>query len=62
MGWMAFMLTISAWAQQSLSGKVLDAKSGEPLVGASVWTEKIGRGGITDGEGNFTILNLPTGE
>jgi len=38
MGWMAFMLTISAWAQQSLSGKVLDAKSGEPLVGASVWT------------------------
>jgi iron complex outermembrane receptor protein len=62
MSWMAFTLTISAWAQQSLSGKVLDAKSGEPLVGASVWTEKTGRGAITDGDGNFTISKLPTGE
>ncbi|REG83622.1 TonB-dependent receptor [Algoriphagus antarcticus] len=60
---LAFCLAaISSWAQQSLSGKVLDAKSGEPLFGASVWTEKQGRGAVTDENGNFTISKLQTGE
>jgi iron complex outermembrane receptor protein len=60
---LAFCLAaISSWAQQSLSGKVLDAKSGEPLFGASVWTEKQGRGAVTDENGNFTISKLKVGE
>lgn len=60
---MAFCLfTISAWAQNSISGKVLDANTSEPLIGASVWTEKQGRGAVTDADGNFTITKLNEGE
>ncbi|MEB2773936.1 TonB-dependent receptor [Algoriphagus sp. D3-2-R+10] len=60
---LAFCLAaISSWAQQSLSGKVLDASSGEALVGASVWAENQGKGGITDENGLFTINKLQTGE
>ena len=60
---LAFCLfAISAWAQSSLSGKVLDASTGEPLFGASVWTEKQGRGAVSDENGNFTITKLKEGE
>lgn len=59
---LAFCLAaISSWAQQSLSGKVLDASSGEALVGASVWAENQGKGGVTDENGLFTINKLQTG-
>ncbi|WP_425636668.1 TonB-dependent receptor [Algoriphagus yeomjeoni] len=56
------LFTISAWAQNSISGKVLDANTSEPLIGASVWTEKQGRGAVTDADGNFTITKLNEGE
>ncbi len=60
---LAFCLAaISSWAQNSISGKVLDAKTNEPLIGASVWTEKQGRGAVTDEDGNFTITKLKEGE
>lgn len=54
--------SFTALAQESLKGKVLDAQSGEPLIGASVWTEKVGRGAVTDQNGLFTITKLPAGE
>lgn len=60
-GLVLYLATISAWAQNSLSGKVV-AQGGETLNGASVWTEKLGKGAVTDGEGRFTISNLPAGE
>lgn len=56
------LFAISTWAQSSLSGKVLDAKTGEVLIGASVWTEKQGRGAVTDENGDFTITKLKEGE
>ncbi|EAZ81764.1 TonB-dependent receptor [Algoriphagus machipongonensis] len=56
------LIAISSWAQENLSGKVLDANSGEPLVGASVWTGKQGRGAVTDEYGAFTITKLTAGE
>jgi iron complex outermembrane receptor protein len=60
---LAFCLaSFSAWAQESLSGKVLDFQTGNPLTGASVWTENLGRGAVTDENGEFTITKLPTGE
>ncbi|MDI1321555.1 MAG: TonB-dependent receptor [Algoriphagus sp.] len=60
---LAFCLaSFSAWAQESLSGKVLDVQTGNPLTGASVWTENLGRGAVTDENGEFTITKLPTGE
>ncbi|MFC3880086.1 TonB-dependent receptor [Algoriphagus namhaensis] len=56
--WMSF----AALAQEKLSGKVLDAQTGDPLIGASVWTEKAGRGAVTDESGRFTLTKLPSGE
>lgn len=56
------LLAVSAWAQESLKGKILDASSGEPLIGASVWAETQGRGSVTDENGNFTITKLKAGE
>ncbi|MEN2280688.1 TonB-dependent receptor [Algoriphagus sp. SE2] len=56
------LLAIPTLAQESLKGKVLDANTGEPLLGASVWTEKQGRGAVTDASGNFNITNLGIGE
>ncbi len=56
------LFAISTWAQSSLNGKVLDSSTGEPLIGASVWTEKQGRGAVTDENGNFTITKLKEGE
>ncbi|PZX57910.1 TonB-dependent receptor [Algoriphagus chordae] len=59
---LAFCLaSISSWAQQSLSGKVLDSSTGEALIGASVWAENQGKGGVTDEKGIFTISKLQTG-
>ncbi|GAB3227337.1 TonB-dependent receptor [Algoriphagus aestuariicola] len=55
------LATISGWAQQSLSGKVIDADTGEALVGASVWTTKIGKGTVTDASGQFSFDKLPAG-
>src|SRR5690606_7919147 len=56
------LAAISAWAQNSLGGKVIDAESGKPLIGASVWTEKLGIGTVTDEKGEFTLAKLPAGE
>ncbi len=61
-GLVLYLAAISAWGQNILSGKVVEAQNGEPLIGASVWTEKVGKGAVTDEEGRFTISNLPKGE
>src|SRR5690606_294054 len=61
-GLVLYLAAISAWAQNSLGGKVIDAESGKPLIGASVWTEKLGIGAVTDEKGEFTLAKLPAGE
>lgn len=61
-GLVLYLAAISAWGQNTLSGKVVEAQSGEPLIGASVWTENLGKGAVTDEDGKFTILNLPAGD
>ncbi|MGV8093174.1 MAG: TonB-dependent receptor [Mangrovibacterium sp.] len=38
-----------------VSGRVVDAKTNEPLIGATVWVKESTVGTITDVEGNFTI-------
>ena len=53
------LASFSSWAQETLSGKVLDAQTNEPLIGAAVWTTKAGRGAVTDQNGDFTISKLP---
>ena len=45
----------------TITGKVLDGKTGEPLTGAVVYNNKLEKGATTDKDGNFS-LELPTGE
>ena len=48
------------WAQtQAISGKVVDASTGEPVIGASVVVEGTSTGSITDIDGEFTVECAP---
>ena len=59
----AIMLLFSSTAMaQSLSitGKVIDKNSQEPVIGASVLIEGTTNGIITDLDGKFTLSNVPS--
>jgi iron complex outermembrane receptor protein len=56
------LLSLQAWAQASLSGRIYDAKTAAALVGASVWIESLGKVAVTDTDGNFTLQRLPNGK
>jgi hypothetical protein len=45
-----------------IRGRIVDAKTGEPLVGASVVVEGTQLGGATDANGEYLIPNVPVGE
>lgn len=53
----------STWAvaQESLRGKVVESGNGEALIGASIWLEGIGKGAISDENGQFEIKKLSPG-
>ncbi|MBC8046848.1 MAG: TonB-dependent receptor [Fimbriimonadaceae bacterium] len=58
-----FMLSINIktiTAQNSLSGTITDAASGNALPGASVYFPDLRSGAITDAEGRYTIQDLPS--
>lgn len=58
-----FLCTASAWAQSSLSGRVVDPQ-GAAVVGADVSVVSAGgptRGTRSGGDGNFTLSGLPAG-
>ena len=46
----------------SITGRVVDASTGEPLPGANVTLEGTTYGAATDPDGRFTIANVPAGE
>ena len=48
-------------AMASITGKVLDANSGYPLIGATVFLPDLNIGVITDFEGEYRIANLQAG-
>ncbi len=57
LGWFSF-----AFAQYGkVSGRVIDANTGEPLVAAAVYLDEIGMGTYTDENGYFVILRVPPG-
>ncbi len=51
----------NASAKSSISGKVVDIKTGESLVGVAVEIEGINQKVYTDLDGNFTINNIDPG-
>lgn len=58
-----FFLLVSAFAislaaQQSVSGRIIDSQSKEPLIGASISITNTTKGTITDADGRFTIDNI----
>ncbi len=57
-----FMSCFAAWtlqAQTTLSGTVLDADGGAPLVGVTIRVEGSNNGATTDAEGQFKLYDLP---
>lgn len=57
-----FILATIAHGQNQFKGIVLDAQSGEPLIGAAVVVNGTSNGATTDSEGNITLVNIPNGE
>jgi outer membrane receptor protein involved in Fe transport len=62
-----FLLLITAlvpglmFASGKIKGKVVDAGSGEPLVGANVVIVGTSMGAATNVSGEYTVLNIPAG-
>ena len=54
-------INIGRYKNAKLSGRVIDGKTGETLVGAVVFNRKMEHGSTTNGNGEFE-LDLPTGE
>ena len=59
---MCFVLSImTAMAQTKVTGTVIDAETGEPVIGASVMVQGSKQGTVTDINGNFS-LDVPAGK
>lgn len=53
-------LTIQAYAQNSLTGRVIAGESKEALAGAHIFIPDLHKGTTTDVDGFFEIVNLPS--
>lgn len=51
-------LSLNAAAQNTLSGRVIDAKTNEPIIGATLYNENNQKGLVTDIEGKFTVTGI----
>lgn len=57
---LTFLLSIGVYAQNTVTGKVIDAESGETLIGVNIYAPIPQRGTTTNKEGEFS-LELPKG-
>jgi len=57
------LAVVPALAQQTgqVTGRVIDRSTGQPLIGAQVYLENTTIGAITQDNGRYLILNVPTG-
>lgn len=55
-------MVVSMFAQISLSGKIVNAETNDPVVGANIRIDHSLAGCTTNGKGEFTISNLPEGK
>ncbi|PQJ20520.1 SusC/RagA family TonB-linked outer membrane protein [Nonlabens tegetincola] len=58
---LALLFPIIALAQSAVKGKVTDAQTGLPILGASVVVEGTQNGTSTDFDGNYTLNNVSDG-
>lgn len=54
-------IVVSMFAQTALKGKVVNAETNEPVVGANIRIDHSLAGCTTNGKGEFNISNLPEG-
>ena len=52
---LCMVATIAAWAQTVITGTVVSAADGEPIIGASVKVKGTNKGAVTDLDGKFKI-------
>lgn len=45
----------------TIKGKIIDSKTNEPLIGASVLVQELSKGVAADFDGNYTLTNIPAG-
>ncbi|MEK7775125.1 MAG: TonB-dependent receptor [Candidatus Zixiibacteriota bacterium] len=55
-------MTASAGVTGKIAGSVTDATTGEPIIGATVRVDGTNLGTKTDEEGEFFIINIPSGK
>jgi iron complex outermembrane receptor protein len=58
LGW----ITAAALANGSLKGKVTDAQTGKPLVGASIYLHELKTGTISGADGSYETAQIPSGK
>lgn len=55
LGPLIYLMAAQAMAQIALSGKVMDAQTREPLIGAAILVKGTASGAITDPDGEFAL-------
>jgi len=55
------VFALAAFAQGNITGKLIDAETDEPLIGASVLIEGTSTGTVSDFDGNFVLNNVAAG-
>ena len=55
------VFTVAAFAQGNITGKLIDAETDEPLIGASVLIDGTSTGTVSDFDGNFVLNNVAAG-
>jgi len=59
------MLLVNVMYSQTtgkIAGRVVDAKTGEPIPGANIWLEGTSLGSASDNNGSYFIINVPPGD
>ncbi|MFO8147715.1 MAG: TonB-dependent receptor [Bacteroidota bacterium] len=61
--YMVLALAVSSitFAQNSVTGKVIDAETSDPVISASIYISKLEKGALTNFEGIFQIDNISAG-
>jgi outer membrane receptor for Fe3+-dicitrate len=57
----ALLVSAATFAQGTITGKLVDADSGDGLISASVVVDGTTKGTLSDYDGNFTISGVPAG-
>ncbi len=52
----------SVYSQNTITGKLIDLETKQPIIGGNVYVSKLEKGTITNLDGEFQLSNIPEGE